>query len=150
MVVHPQSIVHSLVELTDGSMIAQLGITDMRLPIQYAFSYPDRWDAPVPFLDLTRMGALEFLEPAWDDFPCLRLAYRAPRGRAQPADRAECGQRGRRGVFPEGRLAFHRHPASSRQTMDAHTPAPADTLAEVRRVDALGPRTQAAGAGDGS
>ena len=77
VVVHPQSIVHSLVELKDGSMIAQMGTTDMRLPIQYAFSYPDRWDAPVPFLDLTRVAALEFHEPAWDDFPCLRLAYRA-------------------------------------------------------------------------
>ena len=58
-------------------MIAQMGTTDMRLPIQYAFSYPDRWDAPVPFLDLTRCGALEFHEPAWDDFPALALAYRA-------------------------------------------------------------------------
>jgi 1-deoxy-D-xylulose-5-phosphate reductoisomerase len=77
VVVHPQSIVHSMVELKDGSVIAQMGITDMRLPIQYAFSYPHRWDAPVPFLDLTRMGALEFHEPAWDDFPCLDLAYRA-------------------------------------------------------------------------
>ena len=77
VVVHPQSIVHSIVELKDGSMIAQMGTTDMRLPIQYAFSYPDRWDAPVPFLDLTRCGTLEFHEPAWDDFPCLRLAYRA-------------------------------------------------------------------------
>ena len=58
-------------------MIAQMGTTDMRLPIQYAFSYPDRWDAPVAFLDLTKCAALEFHEPAWDDFPCLRLAYRA-------------------------------------------------------------------------
>ena len=77
VVVHPQSIVHSMVELKDGSIIAQMGITDMRLPIQYAFAYPDRWDSPVPFLDLTRMGPLEFHEPRWDDFPCLRLAYRA-------------------------------------------------------------------------
>ena len=77
VVVHPQSIVHSMVELKDGSIIAQMGITDMRLPIQYAFAYPDRWDAPVPFLDLTKQKALEFHEPAWDDFPCLRLAYRA-------------------------------------------------------------------------
>ena len=77
VLVHPQSIVHSMVELHDGSVIAQLGITDMRLPIQYAFAYPDRWDAPVPFLDLTRVGALEFHAPAWDIFPCLKLAYRA-------------------------------------------------------------------------
>jgi len=77
VVVHPQSIVHSMVELTDGSVIAQLGVTDMRLPIQYAFSYPERWDAPVPPLDLARMGTLEFLPPNPERFPCLRLAYAA-------------------------------------------------------------------------
>ena len=77
VVVHPQSIVHSLVEFTDGSMLAQLGTTDMRLPIQYAFSYPERWPAPVPFLDLARAGTLEFHPPDWDEFPCLRLAFRA-------------------------------------------------------------------------
>ena len=86
MVVHPQSIVHSMVELKDGSIIAQLGITDMRLPIQYAFAYPDRWDAPVPFLDLTRDGPLEFHEPAWDDFPMPEAGLpRAATAEAQPA-----------------------------------------------------------------
>ena len=64
VVIHPQSIVHSMVELNDGSVIAQLGVTDMRLPIQYACSYPDRWDATLPSLDLTRAGRLEFHAPA--------------------------------------------------------------------------------------
>ena len=77
VVVHPQSIVHSMVELMDGSVIAQMGITDMRLAHPIRVLVPDRWDAPVPFLDLTRMGALTFEEPAWDDFRCLGLAYRA-------------------------------------------------------------------------
>ena len=77
VVIHPQSIVHSMVELIDGSVIAQLGVTDMRLPIQYACSYPERWDAPLPALDLTRAGRLEFFPPDHDRFPCLRLAYRA-------------------------------------------------------------------------
>jgi 1-deoxy-D-xylulose-5-phosphate reductoisomerase len=77
VVVHPQSVVHSMVEFRDGSVIAQLGVTDMRLPIQYAFSYPARWSAPVPPLDLTRAGALEFMPPDIDRFPCLALAYRA-------------------------------------------------------------------------
>src|SRR5262245_56113877 len=79
VVVHPQSIVHSMVELTDGSTIAQLGVTDMRLPIQYAFSYPDRWGALLPPLDLTRCATLEFLQPDTARFPCLRLAYDALR-----------------------------------------------------------------------
>jgi 1-deoxy-D-xylulose-5-phosphate reductoisomerase len=79
VVVHPQSIVHSMVELTDGSIIAQLGATDMRLPIQYAFSYPERWPSPLPSLDVTRLGTLDFLPPDTDRFPCLLLAYEALR-----------------------------------------------------------------------
>src|ERR1044072_6755790 len=74
VLVHPQSIVHSMVELVDGSVIAQLGVTDMRLPIQYAFSYPERWGALLSPLDLVRAGRLEFDVPDSDAFPCLRLA----------------------------------------------------------------------------
>jgi 1-deoxy-D-xylulose-5-phosphate reductoisomerase len=80
VLVHPQSIVHSMVELVDGSVIAQLGITDMRLPIQYAFSYPDRWSAPLPPLDLARCGRLEFEPPDTGRFPCLALAFSALAG----------------------------------------------------------------------
>ena len=136
VVVHPQSIVHSMVELMDGSVIAQMGLTDMRLPIQYAFSYPDRWDAPVPFLDLTRMGALEFQAPAWDDFPCLRLAYRA-----LEADRSlpivlNAANEVAVASFLEGRLGFTAIPDVIARAMDGHQAAPAETLAEVRRIDA--------------
>ena len=77
VVVHPQSVVHSFVELCDGSMIAQLGVTDMRLPIQYALSYPDRWETQLPSLDLTECGSLDFFRPDVNRFPCLDLAYRA-------------------------------------------------------------------------
>ncbi len=77
VVVHPQSIVHSMVELRDGSVIAQLGVTDMRLPIQYAFSYPERWNGTLERLDLVRAGRLEFLPPDPKRFPCLSLAFRA-------------------------------------------------------------------------
>jgi 1-deoxy-D-xylulose-5-phosphate reductoisomerase len=80
VLVHPQSIVHSMVELVDGSVIAQLGVTDMRLPIQYAFSYPERWTAPLPSLDLASAGRLEFEPPDTTRFPCLDLACRALRG----------------------------------------------------------------------
>ena len=80
VVVHPQSIVHSMVELVDGSVIAQLGVTDMRLPIQYAFSYPERWSAPLPPLDLTRCSRLDFEPPDLIRFPCLSLAFRALAG----------------------------------------------------------------------
>ena len=82
VIVHPQSIVHSMVEFVDGSIVAQLGVTDMRLPIQYAFAYPERWAAPVPPLDLVRAGRLDFEPPDTANFPCLRLAFRALEGDA--------------------------------------------------------------------
>jgi 1-deoxy-D-xylulose-5-phosphate reductoisomerase len=135
VVVHPQSIVHSLVELKDGSIIAQMGTTDMRLPIQYAFSYPERWDAPVPFLDLTRCGALDFHEPAWDDFPCLRLAYRALAGGPSLAIVLNAANEVAVASFLEGRLDFTGIADVIAAAMDAHAPAPADTLAAVRAVD---------------
>jgi 1-deoxy-D-xylulose-5-phosphate reductoisomerase len=77
VVVHPQSIVHSMVEYIDGSVIAQLGVTDMGIPILYAFTYPERRPVPSARLDLTRKGALTFFEPDLDKFPCVRLARAA-------------------------------------------------------------------------
>jgi 1-deoxy-D-xylulose-5-phosphate reductoisomerase len=77
VVVHPQSIVHSMVEFVDGSIIAQLGDTDMRLPIQYAINYPIREKQVVKSLDFKTIGNLTFEEPDKETFPCLRLAYEA-------------------------------------------------------------------------
>ncbi len=77
VVVHPQSIIHSLVEFTDGSVIAQLGWPDMKLPIQYALSYPQRWGRAVSALDLVKVGSMTFEKPDFDRFPCLSLAYEA-------------------------------------------------------------------------
>ncbi len=77
--VHPQSIVHSMVEFVDGSMIAQLGITDMRQPLLYALNYPRRLPGRRPSLDLSQVAPLEFMEPDSEKFPCLELAYRAAR-----------------------------------------------------------------------
>ena len=74
VLIHRQSIVHSLVELVDGGVMAQLGAPDMRLPIQLAMTYPERRDCVVPKLDLTKCGALTFAEPDMEAFPCLKLA----------------------------------------------------------------------------
>jgi 1-deoxy-D-xylulose-5-phosphate reductoisomerase len=135
VVVHPQSIVHSIVELTDGSMIAQMGTTDMRLPIQYAFSYPERWAAPVPFLDLARAGTLEFHPPAWDDFPCLRLAYRALEAERSLPVVLNAANEVAVASFLQGRLGFTSIPRVIADTMNAHVAAPVDTLEAVRRID---------------
>jgi 1-deoxy-D-xylulose-5-phosphate reductoisomerase len=77
VVVHPQSVIHSMVEYVDGSVIAQLGVADMGIPILYALTYPRRLPCPAERLDLTRVGALSFEEPDTDRFPCLGLARQA-------------------------------------------------------------------------
>ncbi len=77
VVVQPQSAIHSMVEFSDGSVKAHLGTTDMRIPIQYALSYPERWDAPVEPLDFTKLGSLEFAAPDTETFCCLALARHA-------------------------------------------------------------------------
>jgi 1-deoxy-D-xylulose-5-phosphate reductoisomerase len=136
VVIHPQSIVHSMVELIDGSVIAQLGITDMRLPIQYACSYPERWDGrSLPTLDFARGARLDFHAPARERFPCLDLAYRALRtGGTLPVVlnaanevAVEC--------FLEGKLGFTAIPRVIQETMDAHELEIMTTLDVVRRVD---------------
>jgi 1-deoxy-D-xylulose-5-phosphate reductoisomerase len=135
VLVHPQSIVHSLVELRDGSTIAQLGVTDMRLPIQYAFSYPERWSATLPRLDLAGAGPLDFAHPDHERFPALGLAYEALRaGGTMPIVLNAANEEAVEG-FLGGRIPF---PAIARvieSSMSAHTPDIAATLEEVRAVD---------------
>jgi 1-deoxy-D-xylulose-5-phosphate reductoisomerase len=77
IMVHPQSVVHSMVEFVDGSVIAQLGTADMRQPIQYALTYPVRLPSPVEPLDWTTVARLDFALPDTQKFPCVGLAYRA-------------------------------------------------------------------------
>lgn len=84
--VHPQSIVHSMVEFVDNSVMAQMSLPDMRVPIAYALSYPDRWPANHKSLDLTAMSRLDFMAPDTNKFPCLALAYKAlKKGGTMPA-----------------------------------------------------------------
>jgi 1-deoxy-D-xylulose-5-phosphate reductoisomerase len=137
VVVHPQSIVHSMVEFCDGSILAQLGVTDMRLPIQYAFSYPARWAAPVAPLDITRAGTLEFHPPDLDRFPSLRLAYRAlEHGGAWPVVLNAANEVAVE-AFLDGRLPFVAIPQVIDQALRAadHELGAPSTLAEVRAAD---------------
>jgi 1-deoxy-D-xylulose-5-phosphate reductoisomerase len=138
VLVHPQSIVHSMVELVDGSIIAQLGLTDMRLPIQYAFSYPERWAAPLPPLDLARARHLDFEVPDTARFPCLGLAFRALRGDPGLPVVLNAANEVAVAAFLEGRLRFTGIPDLIRVAMDAYEengPATLGTLADVRAVD---------------
>ena len=94
--VHPQSTVHSLVEYVDGSILAQISVTDMRLPILYALAYPERPASTLTF-DLAALRHLDFEQPDFERFPCLRLAYRGGGKGRGPLHRPECGRRGCRG-----------------------------------------------------
>jgi 1-deoxy-D-xylulose-5-phosphate reductoisomerase len=135
VVIHPQSVVHSMVELIDGSLIAQLGITDMRLPIQYAFSYPERWAGPMASLDLVGAGRLEFHAPDTETFPCLRLAYRALEAARSLPVVLNAANEIAVALFLDRRLGFTAIPQVIASTMDAHRPAEVATLAAVREVD---------------
>ena len=135
VLVHPQSIVHSLVELSDGSVIAQLGVTDMRLPIQYACSYPDRWGGALPRLDLAKAGRLDFLEPAHDRFPCLGLAYRALREGGTAPVVLNAANEVAVASFLDGRLAFTAIPMVIERTLNAHQAESVLTLELIRQVD---------------
>ncbi|RPJ71056.1 MAG: 1-deoxy-D-xylulose-5-phosphate reductoisomerase, partial [Acidobacteria bacterium] len=136
VVIHPQSVVHSMVELVDGSILAQLGVTDMRLPIQYAFSYPERWASPLPPLDLAACGRLDFHLPDHASFPGLGLAYRALRaGDGLPVVLNAANEVAVE-AFLAGRLRFTAIPTLIERAMNAHQPAPVSTLKAVRAVDA--------------
>ena len=138
VVVHPQSIVHSMVELVDGSIIAQLGVTDMRLPIQYAFSYPERWSAPLEPLDLTRAGRLEFEPPDETRFPCLALAFRALEGNVGLPIVLNAANEVAVAEFLQGRLGFTSIPEVIEQAMEAYErsgPSPVSGLDDVRAID---------------
>jgi 1-deoxy-D-xylulose-5-phosphate reductoisomerase len=135
VVIHPQSIVHSLVELNDGSVMAQLGIADMRLPLQYACSYPERWETALPSLDLARAGRLEFHDPAHDRFPCLGLAYRALRSGGTLPVVLNAANEVAVDAFLQGKLGFTAIPQVIEKTMNDHEVERVSTLEVVRRVD---------------
>jgi len=124
------------IDVTDGSMLAQLGVTDMRLPIQYAFSYPERWPAPLPSLDLARAGPLEFEVPDTAAFPCLRLAYRALEAARSLPVVLNAANEIAVARFLDGRISFLSISHVIEKTMEAHRPEEVATLASVRAVDA--------------
>jgi 1-deoxy-D-xylulose-5-phosphate reductoisomerase len=138
VLVHPQSVVHSMVEMVDGSIIAQLGVTDMRLPIQYAFSYPERWAAALPALDLVSCGRLEFERPDTDRFPCLRLAFRALEGDPGLPVVLNAANEVAVAAFLSGGLPFTGIPEVIGCAMDAHEkngPGAIRDLDDVRAID---------------
>ncbi len=136
VVVHPQSIVHSLVEFVDGSVLAQLGMPDMGIPILYALSFPHRLPCPAPTLDLVKVGALTFDAPDPVRFPCLRLAREAGMvGGAAPVV-LNAANEVAVAAFLGGRCGFMDIPRLIAEALDTHGDAVADDLAACLAVDA--------------
>ncbi len=135
IVIHPQSVVHSMVELIDGSIIAQMGVTDMRHAIQYALTYPARYRTELPPLELTALNQLEFYEPDTERFPCITLAYEALRaGGTMPAV-LNAANEVAVAAFLGGRIKFGQIPHLIRSACVAHTPQPATSLETVLAAD---------------
>ena len=145
VLIHPQSVVHSMVEFVDGTVLAQLGVTDMRLPIQYALSYPERWEAAIPGIDFSRGLRLEFETPDHERFPCLGLAYRALEGGGSLPAVLNAANEEAVGAFLDGRIGFPAIPEAIREVMDDHPPRTVATLDDVLAADAWArERTRAA------
>jgi 1-deoxy-D-xylulose-5-phosphate reductoisomerase len=136
VMIHPQSVVHSMVEFVDGTVLAQLGVTDMRLPIQYALSHPERWEAAIPGLDFTRAFGLDFDLPDHARFPCLGLAYRALEGGGTLPAVLNAANEEAVGAFLDGRIPFTAIPEQVGETMDARPAGPTSVLADVLAADA--------------
>ena len=136
VVIHPQSIVHSLVEYIDGSQLAQLGAPDMRTPIAHALAYPERIDSGVERLDLTQVGRLEFSEPNLERFPCLRLGFEALRAGGSAPGALNAANEIAVAAFLDGQLRYTDIPRVCEDTLARIRVTPLDNLAAVTACDA--------------
>jgi 1-deoxy-D-xylulose-5-phosphate reductoisomerase len=144
VVVHPESIIHSMVAFRDGSVLAQMGLPDMRAPIAYAMTYPERIPVDVAPPDFVKLGALTFEAPDTERFPCLGLAYRAlAAGGTQPTV-LNAANEVAVAAFLKGAIGFNDIPRVVAATVDAHAPEPLRSLEQVREEDARARRTAAA------
>lgn len=135
ILVHPESVVHSMIELVDGSVIAQLGVTDMRHAIQYALTYPERHSCELPPLNLTALATLNFEAPDCERFPCIELAYRALRtGGTLPAALNAANEVAVK-AFIEERIRLTDIPKVIERVMDQHATEPAIDLETVLNAD---------------
>jgi 1-deoxy-D-xylulose-5-phosphate reductoisomerase len=136
VVIHPEAVVHALIELTDGTLLAQMSPCDMRLPIQYALSFPERWDTVLPRLHLAQLSALRFFEPNLEQFPCLRLALDA----ASAGGSACVVLNGANDIavqaYLEDQVSFVDIPRIVAETLEQHTPIAHLTLDDILSVDA--------------
>ncbi len=135
VVVHPQSSVHALVEYNDGSIMAQVSVTDMRMPIQYALTYPDRMEAPVARYDWSRPHSWDFEPPDLAKFPLLRLAYAAQKAGGSATCTLNAADEVAVAAFLEGRIPFPAIAEVAEETLERMPPRKAASVAEVLEID---------------
>ncbi len=135
VVVHPQSIIHGMVTLKDGAILAHLSATDMKLPIQYALSFPNRLQPPVKPIDLVEIGKLTFEKPDTDRFPALKLAYNALKMNGSYPAVLNASNEVAVYAFLEGKIRFTDIPKVVENVMEKHRPVSGDTLEELLDAD---------------
>jgi 1-deoxy-D-xylulose-5-phosphate reductoisomerase len=135
VVIHPESIVHSLIEFTDGSVMAQLGNPDMRVPIQYALTFPDRWESPVQSLDLVKAGALHFREMDLNRYPCLRMAYESGRAGGTAPAVFNAANEAAVARFLRGEIRFLQIEELVERALNDHCPIMNPDLEAIREAD---------------
>jgi len=136
VIVHPQSIVHSMVEYVDGCVIAQLGVADMGIPILYALTYPERRPTPAARLDLTRVSALTFFEPDPGKFPCLRLAREALEAGGAAPIALNAANELANAAFLDRRIGFVSIPQLIERAMEAEGAGAIASIEDCIEVDA--------------
>jgi 1-deoxy-D-xylulose-5-phosphate reductoisomerase len=135
VVIHPQSSIHAMVEYNDGSVIAQVSATDMRMPIQYAMTYPERDAAPVPRLDWTQPRTWHFSAPDFDKFPLLRLAYEAQKAGGSATCTLNAADEIAVEAFLDGRIPFPAIAETVEETLARQASRKAATIEEVISID---------------
>lgn len=135
VLIHPQSIVHSMVEFCDGTVLANLSLPDMRLPIQYAMTWPERMPSPCKRLSLAEVGSLTFHAAPPERYPALRLAYEALRTGGTMPTVYNGANEAAVSLFTAGRIRFTEIYTAVEAAMDAHAAAPADNIAAVLAAD---------------
>ncbi|MCL2818368.1 MAG: 1-deoxy-D-xylulose-5-phosphate reductoisomerase [Actinomycetia bacterium] len=136
VVIHPQSVIHSMVEYSDGAVLAHLGPTDMRLPIQYAFSYPRRWSAPLEPLDMTQLSDLTFEAPQNEVFPLLGLAYEAGRAGGSAPVILNAANEVAVDAFLKGGLPFLGIADIVDKTLSTSEQQPISSITDIELIDA--------------
>jgi len=135
VIVHPESIIHSMVEFVDGTVIAQLSVTDMRVPIQYALLYPERLPSNFAGIDFFKLRQLNFEKPDFRKFPCLSLAYRAAYSAGTMPAVLNAANEVSVGAFLSSGLTFVAIPKVIEKVMDRHQNKPAPDLGDILDAD---------------